>query len=91
MKKEAQILGLEVIKAKRCGKAIEMFVKWEKEANLRMDSAICLQEETVTLLHPCGRVVCQNCAKKLPDKKGCLFCRQQVRSVRPVSNLDTPK
>jgi hypothetical protein len=96
IKREAAILGLNVLMAEKRGKDVYMKVKWLKEVplcqprhlekgNVRMDCAICMETETMSLLHPCGHLVGKNCAKKLLDKSNsCPFCRQRMRFIHAV-------
>ena len=51
--------------------------------NLKRVCKICLEEETMCRLHPCGHIIGMDCAKALMERP-CPFCRQKVRFVHPI-------
>ena len=54
-----------------------------QSGNLRRVCKICLEEETMCRLHPCGHIIGMECAKALLERP-CAFCRQPVRFVHPI-------
>jgi len=81
------------------GKAVKLKVEWPDSAdgvrvgqpsglekgNIKKECCICLEQETMCRLHPCGHVVGKNCARKLLDDGGaCPCCRTTLRFVHAI-------
>ena len=91
---EAEMLGLQIEEANRISEAVLLKVRWSGSApnlcpsglqlgNIRSECKVCLGEETMCRLHPCGHVIGKNCAGQLLGQP-CPFCRQSVRFVHAI-------
>jgi len=97
VRQEVEMLGLQVTRADSINNSVRLEVQWPKQQRLQefcqpsgLESGnftqvckVCLDDEIMCRLHPCGHLIGKNCAKAVVGKS-CPFCRKAVRFVHAV-------
>lgn len=97
IRQEVEMLGLQVTRADSINNSVRLEVQWPKQqqpqefcqpcglesGNFTRVCKVCLDDEIMCRLHPCGHLVGKDCAKALVGQS-CPFCRKAVRFVHAV-------